>query len=213
MIKALLFDMDGLIFDTEGLYKIAWQKAASEQGIDLSDDLYQNFIGVQDPACEQLLAEWFGERFDLERYQGVRDQYLLELKQEQPAYKPGFKQLFTEAKRKQLRVALVTSSFLKDVKHHFAGSGFLEQFDVIITADKVKRGKPAPDCYQKACAELGVESSMCLVLEDSNNGMLAGLDAGCQAIMIPDLLSPNKAIRERANLIVHSLTEVIPLLK
>lgn len=212
MIKALLFDMDGLIFDTEGLYKIAWQKAAHEQGIDLNDELYQNFIGVQDPACEQLLVSWFSDRLDLPRYQKVRDQYLRELKQGQPEYKIGFESLFIEAKRKQLNVALVTSSFLKDVKHHFAGSGFLEQFDAVISAEKVKNSKPAPDCYLMACAELELDAQSCLVLEDSNNGMLAGLDAGCQAIMIPDLLRPSGQIKERANHIFDSLLDVIPLL-
>lgn len=212
MIKALLFDMDGLIFDTEGLYKIAWQKAATEQGIDLSDELYQNFVGVQDPACEQLLLSWFGDRFDLARYQRVRDQYLRELKQEQPDYKVGFKQLFREVKHRQLKVALVTSSYLKDVKHHFSGSGFLEQFDAVITAERVENGKPAPDCYQMACAELGVEAQYCLVVEDSNNGMLAGLDAGCQGVMIPDLLPASNEIKTRANYILDSLQDVISVL-
>ncbi|MDG3085751.1 HAD family phosphatase [Vibrio hannami] len=213
MIKALLFDMDGLIFDTEGLYKIAWQKAAKDQDIELTDDLYRNFIGVQDPACEQLLIDWFSEQLDIERYRTVRDSYLAELKSGQPEYKAGFKPLFTEAKQKGLKLALVTSSFLKDVKHHFENSGFLEQFDVVITAEKVENGKPAPDCYIMACEAIDVEPQHCLVLEDSNNGMLAGLNAGCQAAMIPDLLPPNDEVKQRATYIVSSLRDIISVIE
>lgn len=212
MIKALLFDMDGLIFDTEGLYKIAWQKAAREQDLDLTDELYRNFIGVQDPACEQMLVEWFGTKFDLERFRQVRDAHLTELKQGQPDYKPGFDTLFARAKDKGLKIALVTSSFLKDVKHHFEGSGYLEQFDVVITAENVKNGKPNPDCYMMASDAISIPSGDCLVLEDSNNGMLAGLNAGCQAAMVPDLLPPNDEIKERATYIVKSLEEIVPLI-
>ncbi|WP_375748327.1 HAD family hydrolase [Vibrio sp. HN007] len=212
MINALLFDMDGLIFDTEGLYKTAWQAAAREQNLALTDELYRNFIGVQDPACEQMLIEWFEERLDIERYRNVRDSQLSQLKKGQPDYKPGFDALFTKAKAEGLKIALVTSSFLKDVKHHFEGSGYLEQFDAVITAEDVKNGKPNPDCYLMASSQLNIEPSHCLVLEDSINGMLAGLNAGCQAAMVPDLLPPNDEIKQRATVLAHSLEEIIELI-
>ena len=72
-IKAVLFDMDGLIFDTEGLYKISWQHAAREQGFELDDDFYQSFIGVQDVECERRVAARFGEGLDLDRFREVRN--------------------------------------------------------------------------------------------------------------------------------------------
>ncbi|WED24505.1 HAD family phosphatase [Vibrio sp. JC009] len=213
MFKALLFDMDGLIFDTEGLYKKAWQRAAGDQGLDLNDEFYQNFIGVQDPACEQLMVSHFGERLNLPLFQKQRDQYVKELKQKPVPYKPGFKDLFETAKEQNIKCALVTSSFLKDVEHHFADSGYLEQFDTLITAEKVTNGKPAPDCYLMACSELKIAPETCLVLEDSNNGMQSGLDAGCSAAMIPDLLPPREDIKERATHIFASLEDVLSLVK
>lgn len=213
MIQALLFDMDGLIFDTEGLHKSAWQHAAKEQGLDLNDDFYQQFIGVQTPACEQMLAEHFGNQLNLERFRQERDARMLVLKADPVPYKEGFHQLFELAMDKGLQCALVTSSRLKDVLHHFNGSDYLSKFTTLVTAEKVTNGKPAPDCYLMAAEHLGIAPARCLVLEDSNNGMQAGLDAGCQAAMIPDLLAPREDILKRANYILPSLHQVCELLE
>ena len=81
-------------------------------------------------------------------------------------------------------------------------------FDVVITAEKVKNSKPAPDCYRMASEQLDIAPSDCLVLEDSNNGMRAGLNAGCHAVMIPDLLTPDADVAERATSVLRNLAEV-----
>ncbi len=73
MLKAILFDMDGLIFDTESIYRQSWQFAGAEQGLQITDDTYQQFIGVQDPECERILAEHFQNAIDMTRYRAVRD--------------------------------------------------------------------------------------------------------------------------------------------
>ncbi|PSW20767.1 HAD family phosphatase [Photobacterium sanctipauli] len=207
-IKAVLFDMDGLIFDTEGLYKTCWQYAADEQELLLSDDDYQSFIGVQDAECERRLVNQFGEMLDLARFRQVRDAMVVAEREKGVAYKPGFDVIFAFLKQQNLKCALVTSSALAQVKHHFADSGYLAQFDVVITSENVTNGKPAPDCYLMACEQLDIAPADCLVLEDSNNGMRAGLDAGCHAVMIPDLLSPAADVAERAMAIVTSLSDV-----
>ncbi|MCQ1058686.1 HAD family hydrolase [Photobacterium sp. DNB23_23_1] len=207
-VKAVLFDMDGLIFDTEGLYKTCWQYAAEEQGLDLTDEDYQCFIGVQDVECERRITVKFGEALDLERFCQVRDAMFHAEQDKGIPFMPGFSELFADIKRKGLKCALVTSSPRKKVAHHFAGTDYLSQFDVVVTAEDVKNGKPAPDCYLMASAQLDIAPVNCLVLEDSNNGMRSGLDAGCQAIMIPDLLVPASDVVSRAALIGESLLEV-----
>lgn len=211
MLKAVLFDMDGLIFDTESIYKQSWQYAATEQGLTITDDFYQQFIGVQDPECERILADHFQDAIDMPRYKAVRDEHFHNLRNQGIALKPGFDALFYAIKQHGLLTAIVTSSHLPEVKHNFADSEYLAQFDLVITAEDVERGKPNPDCYQMAYRHLGVDAKQCLVLEDSNNGIKAALAAKCQAVMIPDLLPPLLGLEDKV-IIKASLEEVIPLL-
>ncbi len=99
MLKAVLFDMDGLIFDTESIYKQSWQYAATEQGLTITDDFYQQFIGVQDPECERILSEHFHDAIDMPRYKAVRDEHFHNLRNQGIALKPGFNALFYAIKQ------------------------------------------------------------------------------------------------------------------
>ncbi|EKO3810821.1 HAD family phosphatase [Vibrio harveyi] len=211
MLKAVLFDMDGLIFDTESIYKQSWQYAATEQGLAITDDFYQQFIGVQDPECERILAEHFQQAIDMSRYKAVRDEHFHHLRDQGIALKPGFDSLLRAIKQRGLLTAIVTSSHLPEVKHNFNNTEYLTQFDLVITAEDVERGKPNPDCYQMACHHLGIDAKESLVLEDSNNGIKAALAAECHAVMIPDLLPPLQEFKDKV-IIKASLEEVIPLL-
>ncbi|WP_049534626.1 HAD family hydrolase [Vibrio harveyi] len=211
MLKAVLFDMDGLIFDTESIYKQSWQYAATEQGLAITDDFYQQFIGVQDPECERILAEHFQQAIDMPRYKAVRDEHFHRLRDQGIALKPGFDSLLRAIKQRGLLTAIVTSSHLPEVKHNFNNTEYLTQFDLVITAEDVERGKPNPDCYQMAYHHLGIDAKESLVLEDSNNGIKAALAAECHAVMIPDLLPPLQEFKDKV-IIKASLEEVIPLL-
>ncbi|AWA98605.1 MULTISPECIES: HAD family hydrolase [Vibrio] len=211
MLKAVLFDMDGLIFDTESIYKQSWQYAATEQGLAITDDFYQQFIGVQDPECERILAEHFQQAIDMPRYKAVRDEHFHHLRDQGIALKPGFDSLLRAIKQRGLLTAIVTSSHLPEVKHNFNNTEYLTQFDLVITAEDVERGKPNPDCYQMAYHHLGMAAKESLVLEDSNNGIKAALAAECHAVMIPDLLPPLQEFKDKV-IIKASLEEVIPLL-
>lgn len=211
MLKAVLFDMDGLIFDTESIYKQSWQYAATEQCLTITDDFHQQFIGVQDPECERILAEHFQDAIDMPRYKAVRDEHFHNLRNQGVALKPGFDALFYAIKQHGLLTAIVTSSHLPEVKHNFSGSEYLAQFDLVIPAEDVERGKPNPDCYQMAYRHLGVDAKQCLVLEDSNNGIKAALAAECHAVMIPDLLPPLPELEDKI-IIKASLEEAVPLL-
>ncbi len=211
MLKAVLFDMDGLIFDTESVYKLSWRYAAQEQGLAIDDGFYQQFIGVQDRECEKMLAEHFGKKIDLPRYCKVRDKHFYSVRKQGIALKPGFDSLFHAIKQKGLQAAIVTSSHLPEVQHNFRNSDYLEQYDLIITAEDVEHGKPNPDCYQMAYHKLNIKSDECLVLEDSNNGVKAGLAAGCRVVMVPDLLPPDNEILGQV-IVVKRLDEVITLL-
>ncbi|EPP2130724.1 HAD family hydrolase [Vibrio alginolyticus] len=211
MVKAVLFDMDGLIFDTESIYKLSWQDAAKKQVLEISDEFYQQFIGVQDPECERMLATHFAEQIDMTRYCSDRDEHFHALREKGIAFKPGFAELFANIKSRGLKTAIVTSSHRPEVEHNFRNSDYLSQFDLVITAEDVDRGKPNPDCYVMAYQALKVNAEDCIVLEDSNNGVKAGLDAGCRVVMVPDLLPPQEQYLERVT-VISMLDEAIPLL-
>ncbi|MEZ8104767.1 HAD family hydrolase [Vibrio cortegadensis] len=213
MIKALLFDMDGLIFDTEWIYKESWQYATHLQGFELSDELYYTFIGVQDKDCERLLTLHVSEKIDLDMHRNTRNAYFNSMRDSGGIkYKLGFHALFSTLKSKNLQCALVTSSPRSDVERNFEGSLYLGQFDAIITADSVAQGKPSPDGYLKAIQQLGIAPETCLVLEDSNNGVLAGLKAGCITAMIPDLLGPRPDIEPHIHYILRDLESAIGII-
>jgi beta-phosphoglucomutase-like phosphatase (HAD superfamily) len=212
MFSALLFDMDGLIFDTEQLYKTSWQFAAQEMGLELTDSFYQSFIGIQDHECEQMLVKLYDHNFDLNAYRSIRDAHFHKARSGGIAFKPGFHRLFQLATEKGLRKALVTSSGLADTQFNFAHSTYLEQFDTIITAEDVVKGKPEPDCYLLSCQKLNLEPSRCLVLEDSNNGVRAGKRAGCTVAMIPDMTPQDPYSQQSADYLFESLEDVSALL-
>ncbi|MFC1234014.1 HAD family hydrolase [Vibrio sp. F74] len=211
-IKAVLFDMDGLIFDTECLYKTSWQEAAKDQGLEISDEFYEHFIGVQDPECEELLTHKFSHSLDLTRYRHIRDQHIHKAKKQGIRYKTGFHTLFKMLQGKGIMCALVTSSHRPEVYDNFAHSNYLNLFSTIVTAEDVGKGKPNPECYLLACKILNIEPMYALILEDSNNGMKAGIDAGCKTVMIPDLLPPRNDIEAEADHVLSSLEDVIYLL-
>lgn len=211
MIKAVLFDMDGLIFDTESVYKKSWQHAARKQNLELSNEFYQQFIGVQDADCERLLKDHFGNEIDMKRYCVDRDRHFKVLRKDGIAIKPGFDALFQSITQRNLRMAIVTSSHRDDVQLNFQHSNYLAQYDLIISAEDVARGKPNPDCYEMACAKLNLKPDECMVLEDSNNGGKAGLEAGCRVVMIPDLAPIDPILLSKVT-VVDSLDKVITLL-
>jgi HAD superfamily hydrolase (TIGR01509 family) len=159
-----------------------------------------------------MLAEHFGEGFDLAEYRTIRDAHYHEARKAGIAFKEGFHTLFAEAKSQQLTIALVTSSALPETKLNFGNTDYLNQFDLVITAEDVANGKPEPDCYVMAHEKLGLSAKDCLVLEDSNNGMRSGKAAGCYAAMIPDIVPPHQDVVESADYIFDSLDQVTALL-
>jgi beta-phosphoglucomutase-like phosphatase (HAD superfamily) len=212
MYRAALFDMDGLIFDTERSIKSVWQNAAQLQSLNIDDSFYSKFIGVKDVECEDMLKRHFlNTDFSLDKFIFDRDRLMAAKKRNTTEIKRGFDTLFHHLLDQQVKLALVTSSSLSQVQHHFKGYHYLSSFKVIVTGDDVVNGKPNPECYIRAIQALNVKAEQCIVFEDSNNGMRAGLAAKCDCVMVPDLTIPSHTIREKATAILSSLEQAIPL--
>lgn len=207
-LKAVLFDMDGTIFDSESLYSQAWVASAQHFNQHFTHQMYRDFVGVRSVECYQIAQKMFGEDFDMAPFiQFFRDYISAEKAQNMPI-KPGFTQLFERLKNSGLKLGLVTSARQASIVENFANLSYLTDFDVVISGDDVTHAKPDPECYKTACQKLNITPQQALVFEDSNPGALAAIKAGCQTVIIPDLLPIEKHIEKQALHVFDNLAQV-----
>ncbi len=185
-VAALILDMDGLMVDTEPLYKTVWQRASYEVGFDLNDERYAMIVGRTIAGCERVLIEQFGPAFPVDR---VRERCPVLWREEvdrrgiQP--KPGLLQLLALADAHGLRTAVATSTNAEAAAFTLGRAGLTGRVSTVVTGDEIAHGKPAPDIYLEAARRLGVDPSVCIALEDSEAGVLSIAHAGMRGILVP----------------------------
>ena len=212
-IKAVVCDMDGLMLDTEPLYKTAWQQALAELGHELDDASYLRFVGRSTQDCENDLASLLGGTFPLETFRGRWPQLWRACAHQQGvAMKPGLSEFLAFVRAQELPIALATSSDADFTELSLGRVAIKEAFDVIVTGDQVAQPKPAPDIYLEAARRLGVDPRHCVALEDSEAGIMAASRAGMVSLLIPDLKQPSAEAAEAAFRVLHSLHEARELL-
>ncbi|HIW96584.1 MAG TPA: phosphoribosyl-ATP diphosphatase [Candidatus Corynebacterium gallistercoris] len=186
-MKAILWDMDGTLVDTEPLWGIATYELGEAMGKPLTEDVRAKTVGATTPTTVQICAEWAG----LELSPGKRDEWVQwvyrrvrELLSQELDFRPGIREILSQAESAEMPMALVTNTnrALTDVSLQSIGE---EHFAFTLCGDEVAHGKPAPDIYQEAARRFGVDPDDCLVVEDSSTGMRAGLAAGCRVLGIP----------------------------
>ena len=206
-VAAVVFDMDGLMVDTEPLYQASWQQAASELGYDLDNDLYAQFVGRPTPACELLLVSAFGSAFPLD---GFRTRWpalwMNEMRRVGVQVKAGLLELLDFVDAQQLPTAVATSSEADYASITLEQAGLLDRFSVVVSGDQIARGKPEPDIYIEAARRLGVPPSECVVFEDSEAGICAAERAGMTGLLVPHWPASAKAARA-AYRVVETLHE------
>ena len=207
-IAAVILDMDGLMLDTECIYKRAWQKAAAECGYMLDDNFYLTLVGQPNPACEAALVDRFGGEFPLadfrDHWSGL---WRTEVETSGIPTKPGLFELLSFLREHKVPVAVATSSDRDYLSLSLRAAGIETPFDQIVTGDQVARGKPAPDIYLESARRLGVAPDLCIAVEDSDAGVLAASGAGMTTVMVPDLKAPSREARDAAYRVVASLVE------
>ena len=188
---AVVFDMDGLLFNTEAIYRDAAIAVAREAGHHLPIDFYLATIGLPGEATRARFGELFGAGFDFDAFWTASSTRFRQATAAQLYLKAGVLELLDLLDDLQLPRAIATSSRHEDARHHLDAHGLHDRFHAVIAHGDYANGKPNPDPFLTAAARLGVDPALCLALEDSHNGVRAAARAGMMTVMIPDLLSPN----------------------
>lgn len=196
-IKGILFDMDGLILDTEKLYCRFWQEAARILGYPMTMEQALGMRSLNRHAGEAKLKSYFGEGISYTEVREKRIEFMdAFVEKEGVTTKPGIWELLAFLQEKQIRTAIATSSPIGRTKKYLSSVHLENEFDAIVSGYMVEHGKPEPDIYVYAARQLGLEPENCIVLEDSPAGILAAYRAGCMPVMIPDLDEPDEETRK-----------------
>jgi HAD superfamily hydrolase (TIGR01509 family) len=208
MPAAIVFDMDGLLFDTETLYQEAVLVAAAEGGHDVTSGIFNRTIGLPWPQTRSLLLAHFGNAFPADEFVAAWVRHFDLLAATRLSLKPGAIELLDTLDDLRLPRAIATSSAHQTVERHLIAHNLVGRFHQIVGHGDYASGKPAPDPFLKAAERLGVDPRLCLALEDSHNGVRSASAAGMMTVMVPDLLEPTDEIRELCACVARDLHEV-----
>lgn len=212
MKQGAIFDMDGLMFDTERLYQEKWKEIAAEMGFELAPEQGLDFTGK---AGRQLCAA-------VEKHYHVEDGSVIvkecarrvhKVLEEYMPEKPGLHEILNFFKNNGVKLAVASSSMKEVICNNIRRSGVEEYFDVVVSGFEVACGKPAPDVFLHAAEKLGLDPKDCYVFEDSISGVQAGFAAGCATVMIPDILQPTEELRKMYVGVYTSLLDAMEEIK
>jgi HAD superfamily hydrolase (TIGR01509 family) len=205
---AMLFDMDGLLLDTECISRSTMIAAMAEQGRVMTEADFIPLVGVPDDVNRVHLANVYGADFDYDAMRAIQARIKAEQWGDERPLKPGVRRIVETVAAMGLPAAVATSSHRINADAHLGHMGLRRFFKAVLTRDDVAHGKPHPDLYLAAAAALGMAPGDCLALEDSYNGVRAAHAAGVPVIMLPDLLPPTGEMHATALAIASNLDEV-----
>jgi HAD superfamily hydrolase (TIGR01509 family) len=207
-LDAVILDMDGTLHDTEAVYIKALKQSVQTLGFSVSDEFCHSLIGIPGRECDAILQDHLGPSFRLADCNRLYIEHRDRLLAEAIPLKTGAAELLDFLVAEAIPVAIATSSSRRTAEAHLARSGLRSRLSVVVTRDDVERGKPFPDLFLAAAAELRVDPTRCLAVEDSLHGVRAAFDAGMMPIMVPDLLQPTADIRPMCIHVASNLHEV-----
>lgn len=198
MYNAIVFDMDGVIFDSEKLYRKHWKISGKTIGIseEEMEEVCNKLAGANKIVNERMMKDRYGEDFDYMSFRQLTiDRMDQDIRDNGLDMKPGVIELFNTLKEKNFKMALATSTNEPRATENLKNAGLYDYFDALVFGEDIPHGKPAPDIYLAACEKLGVSPAQAIGVEDSINGVKSSHSAGLYTVMVIDLIEPTEEIK------------------
>lgn len=213
-IKAVIFDLDGTLIDTEKYYRRVWPAALEHFGYHTNEKMALELRSLGRPFAPQKFKEWFGEDFDYNEVREYRKKLFEDcINNEGVKLKPGVIELLKFLKNNGYTIAIATATDVERTLRYLDMVGITDYFDKICSAANVKEGKPSPDVYIEACSQLGIEPEFCMAVEDAPNGIKSAAGAGCKVVFIPDQTKDEPEAEKLIAAKVDRADEIISLFK
>lgn len=213
-IDAVIFDMDGLMIDTERLAAEGWKKSAGKFGFFIDEGRISQIRGRNIADSRELFKNWYQGEVDYDQARAVRVAYVRDYMNENGVpVKAGLVTLLKYLKEQKIPAAVATSTEREVVEKNLGQAGVLSYFDAVVCGNEVSRSKPDPEIFLTAMGKVHAAPEKCIVLEDSFNGIRAGAAAASKVIMVPDMDQPSEEIRGLCFRICSDLSEVIGVLE
>lgn len=214
MIHGLIFDMDGLLIDTEKYYFRCWIESAEEFGFRMKPRHALAVRSLSAKYAEKYLKRELGDNFDYTAVRARRRELVSQTMDKCGIQiKQGATELLEYCRNNGIKTAVATATPLEKAWEHLGSLGILGLFSEVVGGDSIENGKPAPDIYIKAASAISLKTSECIALEDSPNGIISAFSAGCKPVMIPDMTEPEELLKPLLYGCCETLYDVITILK
>jgi len=204
-IKAIIFDMDGVILDSESISDITWRKAAEEKGLSVNDEILNACRGSNKNDTIQTLKKYYGSDFDSEAFLKRTSELFHEIEEKDGIPLLPYAKEILEYLKPRYRLALASSTRGPTVERQLRAAGVIDFFETRTTGEMVEHSKPNPEIYLMACKSIGMNPEDCAAVEDSLNGIRSAYAAGLKPVMVIDKVQPTEEIRKMCCNIFDSL--------
>ena len=213
MINGVIFDMDGLMFDTERMWATFWEPALAALGLEYKEGLAEAERGTAGETSRNIVRQFYGEDCDANAIIDSLHRVADEEFQKPVPKKPGLDELLAWLDANHIPMAVASSSRMASIRHHLDGWGLTHYFKVIVSGEQFSASKPDPEIFLRAAEALGTQPGRTLVLEDSYNGVRAGAAGGFVTVMVPDMAPANDEMRRLYTAECKDLREVKKMLE
>ena len=205
-MDAVIFDMDGVIFDSERLVLVCWEKVSEKYGIQGIEEVFMPCIGTNAEKTKEVVLDHYGQDFPFEEFRKEASVLFHEdVNRNGLPVKKGVRELLEYLKEREIPTAVASSTRLEVVTGELKQAGLYEYFKAVMGGDQLKRSKPEPDIYLMTCEKLGVNPGQAYAIDDSYNGIRSSYSAGMKPIMVPDMLPATEEMLQKSIVVLDDL--------